>query len=157
RGDASREPDVESPPRHIDLMDSLVAEIAASGVPEPAPVVVKPVPRERLQRRGAGPQVVVHAVRHRFDRRPSARAAMPETPSAREVDLTERARAYLSDRFDHRRRRTALRSVLDDAAVLLRGQDELAPFPQIMRAGFLDVDVFAGLAGPYRYEGVPVI
>src|SRR5262249_40020467 len=147
----------ESPAGDIGLMDPLVAEIAAPGVPEPVPVVVKAIPRERLQRRGAGPQVVVHAVGHRFDGRSANRVAVLEAQSARQVDLAQRAGLQMPDRLDHRGGGPALRSVLDDALVLVRGTDELASFPQIVGAGFLDVDVLASLARPYRHQGMPVV
>ena len=48
-------------------------------------------------------------------------------------------------------------SVLADAVVFFHGGDELAALESIVRAGLLDVDVFAGLAGPDGHQRVPVI
>src|SRR5579885_404031 len=54
-GNPVRKPDAQPPPRNIELVNALVAEIAASEVPEPVPVVMKTVFRERLE--GAGPSL----------------------------------------------------------------------------------------------------
>ena len=66
RGDAIREPDAEPPPRDVDLVDPLVAEVPVSGVPDPVPVVVKAIAGERLQRRRTGPEVVVDSTGNGF-------------------------------------------------------------------------------------------
>ena len=52
---------------------------------------------------------------------------------------------------------TALHAALDQASVLFRRLDHLARFPDTVRDGLLDVDVFARFAGPYRGQSVPVV
>jgi len=46
---------------------------------------------------------------------------------------------------------------LGDAAGFLRGGDQLAPFPDVVGNGFLDVDILAGLKCPDAHERVPVV
>jgi len=51
-GHPIRESDAEPPSCGVDLMDRLVAEIPVARLPDPVPVVMKPVACERPQRRG---------------------------------------------------------------------------------------------------------
>src|SRR5258708_13256318 len=60
-GHRHRETYAQTPARDIDFVDSLVADFTVAGVPNPMPIVVKAIAGKRLQRRGAGPQVVVNA------------------------------------------------------------------------------------------------
>src|SRR2546427_12806660 len=64
RGDHGRKAYSETPARDVDFVNGLIADFAIAGIPDPMPVVVKAIPREWLQRRWAGPQVVMNAVRH---------------------------------------------------------------------------------------------
>ena len=49
-----------SPQRAMfDLMNALIPEVAVARIPDPVPVVVKPVQGEQLSRGRAGPQIVV--------------------------------------------------------------------------------------------------
>src|SRR6185295_5229432 len=89
--------------------------------------------------------------------RPTNSVATLEAQAARQIDVAESASVQLVDRFDLRTDRTALRAVLHDPPVLPGGAHELAPFPQVVRARLLDVDVFARLAGPDGDQRVPVI
>ena len=61
----------QAPQGHVDLVNALVAQVAAAEVPEPVPVVVELLPPQRLHRGRADPQIVIHAARHRH------RAGMP--------------------------------------------------------------------------------
>src|SRR5699024_3359559 len=50
-----------------------------------------------------------------------------------------------------------LRAALADAVVLARRLDDLAPFPDVVGDGLLDVDVLTRLERPDRRQGVPVV
>ena len=52
---------------------------------------------------------------------------------------------------------TVLRAGLHDPTILRRGLDDLAALPSTVRDGLLNVDILAGLAGPYRQQGMPVV
>src|SRR4029079_10772469 len=143
RGDSRREPDAEAPPREIDLVHALVAEVSIAGIPDPVPVVVKAVARERLEWRRPGPQVVIDPARNRFHRRPPDRVASLEAQPARQVDAAERAVVKMPDRVDRGTCGTKLCPVLHDAAVLFGGTHQLPALPEIVRARLLDVDVLA--------------
>src|SRR5207253_10587248 len=52
---------------------------------------------------------------------------------------------------------TTLRAVLDDAVVLAGRLERDRAFMDVVAGRLLDVDVLAGLAGPDRHEGVPVV
>src|SRR5439155_26133521 len=147
-GDAVGKPNAEAPPREIDLMDALVAQIAVSGVPDPMPVVMKAVARERLQGRGARPRIVIDPARNRLRGRSSDRVATLEAQSARQIDLAECAAVKMLDRFDRGARGTELRALLHHALVLVGSAHELASFPEVVRARLLDIHVFARLARP---------
>src|SRR5947209_13691461 len=64
RADLGRELHAQAPARDIHLMNALVPEIAVAGIPEPVPVVMETVLRERTLRGRAGPEIVIHARRH---------------------------------------------------------------------------------------------
>src|SRR5262245_12214610 len=132
RRHAVRERDTEAPARHIYLVDCLVAKIAIARVPDPMPVVMKPIVGERLHRRWAGPEVVVEARRNRFGRRPANRVPPLEAESPSQIDLAEGPAVQMLDRLDQRARRTALRTMLHDALVFLGGANDLTPLPQIV-------------------------
>src|SRR5262249_1442405 len=46
--DPSGKLNIQSPSRHVHLMDTLVAQVTVAGIPDPMPVVMKPVAGERL-------------------------------------------------------------------------------------------------------------
>src|SRR6185436_6992074 len=79
----------KAPARDIHFVNSLVAEVAVAGIPEPVPVVVEAVLGERTLRRRTGPKIVIHAGRHFGDRSLADGVARLETQSARHVDLAE--------------------------------------------------------------------
>ncbi len=47
-GHGDREANAEAPARDIDFVDGLVADFTVAGVPDPMPIVVKAIARERL-------------------------------------------------------------------------------------------------------------
>ena len=66
-------------------------------------------------------------------------------------------RADVLDRLPVGAARAALGADLDQPVVLRRGVDHLPAFPDEVGQRLLDVDVLAGLAGPDRRQGVPVL
>src|SRR5206468_2471263 len=110
----------------------LVAEVPVSGIPDPVPVVMKAIARERFQRCRTGPEVIVDARGNGFGTRPANRVAPLEAQPPRQIDLAERASVQVIDRLDQGACRTALRAVLHDAAVLLGRANELASFPHVV-------------------------
>ena len=73
------------------------------------------------------------------------------------VDLPELARAEEGDGVLDALVAAALGAGLDDPVVLPRGLDDPPAFADVVADRLLDVDVLAGLAGPDRRQGVPVV
>src|SRR5207253_9965503 len=117
--------DSESPAGHVHFVDALVAYVAVAGIPDPVPVVVKAVSGERLHGRGTRPQVVVDARRDRLLRRVSDRVAPFVAQAAGQVEVAEQAIPHFLDAFAHASARAALRAVLDNAVIFVRGAHEL--------------------------------
>ena len=139
-------------------MDALVAHVAVAGIPKPVPVVVKTIAGERLQGRGAGPEIVMHARRNRLHGRVADGVAPLVAKPARHVDVADQPSWTLLDALLHRRGRADLRAVLDDAVVFLRRAPPVGcPSQKIVRAGLLHVNVLARLARPDGHQRVPVI
>jgi hypothetical protein len=62
-----------------------------------------------------------------------------------------------ADGFGEQRRRAALRTHLNELAVLALSLDEHNAFSRIMAARLFDVDVFAGLQGVDGHRRVPMV
>src|SRR5580704_9429890 len=138
-------------------MDGLVANFAVAGVPDPMPIVMEAIARERFERGGAGPEFVIDACWNGFLRSVADRWAPLVAECASHVDIADGSVAQMMNGFEHARIGARLAAVLANAVVLFYGADELAAFKGVVRAGFFDVDVLAGLAGPDSHERVPVI
>src|SRR6266436_1415867 len=156
-GHTYREANPQAPPSDIDFVDGLVADFAVPGVPDPMPVVVKAIARKRLQRCGAGPQVIIDAGRNGFRRGVPNRRPPLVANRAGHVDIADRAVTQMLDGFQHAGVRSRLAAVLANSVVLLYRPDQLASFKGVVRARLFDVDVFPGLAGPDGHERVPMI
>src|SRR6267142_419104 len=143
-----READPQTPARNVDFMDCLVADFTVPGVPDPMPVVVKAITRERLKRSGAGPEVVINAGRNGFHR--SVPDGWPPlvAKGAGHVHVADGAVAQLLNGFQHSRVRSRLAAVLANSAVLFYGTYQLSSFKPVMRAGLFYIHIFAGLARP---------
>src|SRR5207245_2668655 len=153
----------QEPPGNVHLMNALVAQIAAAIVPKPVPVVMNrailgAVAPWRDQRRRPAPQIVVDVIRDRLraDAFPYARPALV-TEAECDVYFPEIARADPFNRLFDAIAGTALRAGLDDFAILARGFDRLAPFPDVVRNGLFHVNILAHLHRPDSGERVPVI
>ena len=148
----------ESPSHQVELVRALVADVAVAGVPDPVPVVVELVSHDRKVGGRAEPQIVVNALRRRqrLLSQPYPRP-VPVAKASHGNDLPDVAFVQVLVEGPQARVRTVLKTGTDDAAVLAGRLDHLAPLPDVVRHGLLDVDVLARLTGPYGQEGVPVV
>ena len=73
-----------------------------------------------------------------------------EDDGAPHVDVANGAVAHLVDCFSDRFGTAQLHAVLDNAVVFARGRNEAKPLVERVRGGLLNIDIFAGLAGPDR-------
>src|SRR6266404_6241373 len=121
------------------------------------PVVVKAVARKRLQGRGAGPQVVIHAGGNWFFGGVPDGWAPLVANRAGHVDVADCAVTQMPNGFQHAGVRTRLAAVLANSVVLLDGAHQLPSFKRVMRARLFHIDVFRRLAGPDGHERVPMI
>ena len=116
------------------------------------------LPHQRPDRRRAAPEVVIDRRRYGgggFDL--TDRVTGPIGHGVGASDRSERAAAQvLADRADHGAG-APLGADLHDAIVFPRGGDHLAALPDVVGERFLHVDVLAGLAGPHRGQGMPMI
>src|SRR6185369_2566902 len=156
-GDLGGEIDAEARAGDVDLMDGLVADVAVASVPDPVPVIVEAVLGEGLHGSGAGPEVVVDAGGNGLLGSVADGRAPFVAEAARHVYVADGAVSEVLHGLHHGGVGTPLTAMLADAIVFFYRGDELAAFEGIVRARFLDVDVFAGLTGPDGLERVPVI
>jgi len=149
----------QEPPGDVHLVDALVAEVAIAGVPHPVPVVVEPFAHQGQLQRRAAPQVIVDLRRDRLRAIDLADGVPPlVAEAARDLDLAQVAGANpLDSSRDAGPGRSALGASLDNPIVFAGGFDRLAPLPDIVGDGLLDVDVLACLAGPHDVQRMPVV
>src|SRR5713101_7123034 len=147
-GHTRREANPQAPPSDIDFVDGLVADFTVPGVPDPMPVVVKAITRKRLQRCGAGPQVIINASRNGFLRGVADRWTPLVAKRAGHVDIADRAITQMMNGFQHTGVRSRLAAVLANSVVLLYSTHQLASFKRVMRAGLFHIHVLPSLARP---------
>src|SRR6266568_4250585 len=130
-------------------MNALIAKIAAAIVPKPVPVIMNrpilgAVAPWRNQRRRTAPKVVVDVIRDglRAGCFSNARPALV-TEAAGDFDFPEVTRADPFNRLFDATAGTALRAGLDDLAILARGFDGFAPFPDVVGNGLFHVNILA--------------
>src|SRR5205823_10932571 len=105
--EATAEPDnalrhlapAETPAGDVHLVDALVAQVAVAGVPLPVPVVVELVLVERLHRRRAAPEVIVHALRHHPGRQRADTGAALVAEAAGDLHLPDLPGVDVVDRL----------------------------------------------------------
>src|SRR5574341_142895 len=102
------------------------------------------------------PQIVIDALRAGAVGLLADGVARLEAEAPRGVKLADAAFVQELDRGLDGRVAAALQTDRDDAVVLTRSLDHLAPLPDGVRRGLLDVNVLTRLAGPDRGERVPV-
>src|ERR1700679_4379483 len=99
-----------SPSSRVYLVNTLVSKIAIAVVPEPVPVVVKPVFRKCVLRRRSGPQIVVNALRDRLHGRLPNRVSPLITEPSSHIGLADDSLPQLLHRFADSGCGAALRS-----------------------------------------------
>ena len=168
RGDFAR---VEEPAGDIDLVDRLIAKVAAAVVPEPVPIIVhRTLGAGLLHLVGlvaadgfldvgrAVPEVVVDLGRDGVLRGRADGLAALVADGAGDLHLAVLAGVDVLDRGADTGAGAALGAGLDDQLrEVVRGGDELLAFEDVMREGLLDVEVLAGLEGPDALDGVQVV
>src|SRR4051812_9976278 len=87
--------DAQSPARDIQLVDSLVSEIAVAVIPKPVPVVVKAILGEVVFRRGSEPLVIMNTRGYRLRRRAPDGVAPLIAKAARVIDVTDQPVVHL--------------------------------------------------------------
>src|ERR1700744_4748845 len=146
-----------SPASKVYLVNALVSYVAVAVVPGPVPVVVEAIFCEGHLGRGSGPQVVVDALRNGLPRLLPNRVAPLIAKASSHLSFADHSVSPFLDRLADCGCGAALRSVLDDAVVALGRFDQLLALPQVVRAGFFYVDVFARLARPDCHQRVPMV
>ena len=147
----------DGPTGDVHLMNALVADVAVAEVPEPVPVVVDEVAVEGLFGSGSEPEVEVYVAGDFFVGFVADAPAGFAAVAFGDEEFAVFAAVDGGDLLGPAAAGAALGAVLDDAVVFAGGFDALAAFEDVVAAGFLDVDVFAGLASPDGDEGVPVV
>src|ERR1041385_56839 len=149
----------EDPAGDVHLVNPLVAQIAVAGRPNPMPIIMQILAHQRILGGGTTPQIVVDVLGHGLGAVDFADARAPFVAQAtRSQDFANVPFAQPLNGFvDSRPARAGLRAGLNDAVVFAGGFDELASFPDIVGNRFLDVDVFTGLHGPDRRQGLPMV
>ncbi len=147
----------EPPAADVHFVDTLVRDIAVSGVPEPMPVVVETIRIERLHCGRSHPQIVVDARRHRRIGFVADRFTALVAQPFRHIDLAESAFAHQIDGALVMFQTARLHSTLHDAIVFARGLYRAPSFADVVTGRFFHIHVFSGLAGPDGGKNVPVI
>lgn len=147
----------DGPAGDVHLMNALIAHVAVAEVPEPVPVVVDEVAVEGLFGGGAKPEVEVHVAGDFFVGFVADAPAGFAAVAFGDEEFAVFAAVNGGDLLGPAAAGAALGAVLDDAVVFAGGFNALAAFEDVVAAGFLDVDVFAGLASPDGDEGMPVV
>ncbi len=147
----------DGPAGDVHLMDALIADVTVAEVPEPVPVVVDEVAVEGLFGSGAEPEIEIHVAGDFFVGFVADAPAGFAAVAFGDEEFAVFAAVDGGDLLGPAAAGAALRAVLDDAVVFAGGFNALTAFEDVVAAGFLDVDVFAGLASPDGDEGVPVV
>ena len=148
---------LNGPAGDVHLVDALVADVAVAKVPEPVPVVVNEVAMERLFGSGAKPEVEVHVAGYFFVGFVADAPAGFAAVAFGDEEFAVFAAVDGGDLLGPAAAGAALGAVLDDAVVFAGGFNALASFKDVVAAGFLNINVFAGLASPDGDEGMPVV
>ena len=137
--------------RVVDVVDAVVAHVAGAEV---IPPVSSDCGRGWCDRESSAPGRP--SCRSRSPAGGSAvlpaadRAAALDVPALGDQHVADDAFAQQLHGLDHHRRAAALRAVLHERLVALRGLDQQPAFANVVRDRLLDVDVLAGVAGQDR-------
>ena len=148
---------VDRPASPVELVGSLVVQIAVAGAPEPVPVVVDVVLVILLDAGRTLPEVPVKICRGITGLLHSDAAARLAAVAVGDLQLAELALVNQVVESGHPGVTALLGAVLDDDLVLLPGRGGDRAFVDIVAGGLLDIAVLAGLGRPDRHQGVPVV
>ncbi len=156
-GDALRQIDAESPAGEVKRMHAVVGHLAAAVMPVPMPVVRDEVVLVRAFRCRPLPEVVIEMLGHgrRFSLADGAPAACVET--TRSEYPSDDALVHPLYRLDDERVAASLVAHLHETIVLASGGDHQPRLGGVVAAGFLDVNMLAGLAAENGRRRVPEI
>src|ERR1043166_2099806 len=147
----------EAPTGEVERMNAVVAEFARAPVPKPVPIVVNDIILEWPLGRGSLPKGVIQPFRNRRRLAMTDSGTMVRVPGTREKHFANLAAAQRGNRLDDPWPASPLVSHLHDAFVFARRRDHQLALVQIMAAGLLDVNVFAGRAGEDCRGSMPVV
>src|SRR4029077_5857813 len=133
-----REVDAEKPPRAVDLVRPVVADLARAPVREPVPVVVDDVVAIRGARRRPLPELVVEIRGNGRGLSLADADARVGVPTAREIRGADLATPNVVQRLEEMRPRARLSAQLDPSVVLPRRFHEELVFTRIVSARLLD-------------------
>src|ERR1035437_4092088 len=120
----------QSPPSDVELMNSLIAQVAIPVIPEPVPVIVEMILGKGLQWRRTGPRIVMNSRRNRRNGSMTDRVSPLEAQAAGQVDITKDCfLLQLCYRIHQWRRRAKLSPMLNNPVILRRGPHQLFAFP----------------------------
>ena len=145
----------QSPANDVQLVDALVADLAVAVILEKPPAADGQLVVGFHGGR-PHPEVPVHTLGHGLGRAATAGADLVGDAPCH-VDPADGPGLELLDPFADLGTGAALGAVLHDPLVLAGGLDHLAALEDVVRGGLFHVDVLAGLAGPDRFQGVPVV
>ena len=157
RADGVRLVVVDRPLSHIQLVGSLVVEVAVACLPEPMPVVGDIIAMVVLDDGGPFPEVPVEAGRRLLDGLVPDAAARLAAVSIRDLQPGQPARLERLVEAGDPRVTAALRAVLHDDAVLLLGFHRDASFRHIVAERLFHIHMLAGLCPPDRHQAVPMV
>ena len=141
--------DAQAPAGDVDVVDAVVADVAAAEVVPPAPDAGQQVRPVGDHRGGADPEVEVEVRRRRrrlrlADRARAAGCSTPWRPARRRS--RRRGRAAIASWTTGRA--AALRADLEELARAGHGLGHQPPLADVVAARLLDVDVLAGVQAP---------
>src|SRR5713226_866421 len=151
----------QTPAHDVELVNTLVADLAIAVVPQNVPTGAARLRVSLLRigdlRRRAEPGVPVQPRRYGIDCYLSRTGPRLVGETSRHIDPPDHALLQLGHSFHDVWAGTVLSPVLNDAVVLVGRLDNFLTFGEIVRAGLLHVDIFAGLACPDGPQCMPMI
>ena len=159
RRDAVRvtESDVQPPQADVEVVDAVIAHVAAAEGELPAPDAVQQRGLVGHHGRGADPTVEVELRWWRGGLRLADVAAELAVPDPAGQHVADRATAHLLRCGRHVGRAAGLRADLHHAFGAPGRLNHQPAFADVVRAGLLNIDMLAGVAGEDGGGGMPVV
>src|SRR5262245_58913699 len=147
----------EPPAGDVEVMDAVVADVAAPEVVPPAPDAGQQVRAVGYGRRRPQPEIEVEVGGRRGRLRLADRAPALAVPGLGHQDLADLAALDLLDGLAHAGGAAALRPHLEALPRAARRLHHQPPLADIVARWLLDVDVLPRLEGEDRRRSVPVV